>query len=380
MVSAPGSTKTLNVLLGRSGTEDSFAQLAEGLRSEGFKVVEEKSSPVGAHDTGDAVKHSLRGIDVVLLVVHKGDGIGEVSPPFDRVLQDAKLIEQSIGGGKVLLLVEETVDGLPDTGLSHIRFPTSRADMILQDVVNKIGPDVPAPTSRRRDLHARVPLSEQARSKALRVPWVLVFVVLVSAAIPLAVALNSFRGGGGPELATMSGVADALAQPDSSASLGLDSAAGATADTEDAAPAGSVVADAPASPAAVGGTNALLPATCEVDLRKNSLLDNALACDGVGQLVLEGLAGPWHNEIGAVAVADGVVAALHMEVRADGTTNGPAIIELASGAAVSVDPVDSAFGAEKLTARFSANNQHVHFFRNTDGSGELVTLTFILDQ
>ncbi len=378
MVSAPGSTKTLNVLLGRSGTEESFSQLADGLRGEGFKVVENKTSPVGAHDTNEAVKETLRDVDVVLLVVHRADGASESSPPFDRVLHDAKMIEDSIGDGRVLLLVEESVDGLPDTGLGHIRFPTSRADMILQDVVNKIGPEDEPPVE--RDLHVRVPLSEQARSRALRVPWLLVFVVLFSAAIPLVVALNSFRGG--EDLVSLSNVGAGLDQPrpDSGADLGLSPSAALPDDQTESAPAGAVVADAPASPASVGGSNALLPARCEVDLRKGSLLDDALSCEGIGQLVLEGLAGPWHNEIGTVVVAEGVLAELHMELRADGTTNGPQVIEVASGQAVAVDEFDSAFGAEKLIARFSANNQHVHLFRNTDGTGEFVTLTFRLDR
>ena len=69
-----------------------------------------------------------------------------------------------------------------------------------------------------------------------------------------------------------------------------------------------------------------------------------------------------------------------MELRDDGTTNGPAVIEVASGVAVAIDPDDSAYGAERLTARFSANNQHVHLFRNADGSGDFVTLTFVLDR
>jgi hypothetical protein len=377
VVSAPGSTKTLKVLLGRSGSDESLAQLADGLRTKGYQVVENHTSPVGAHDTNDAVKQTLRGVDVVLLVVRGSDGSTGSAPPFDRVLHDARMIQNSIGDGRVLLLIEESVDGLPETGLGHIRFPTSRADRILDDVVSKIGP-VPEPAA-ERDLHARVPMSEQARSSALRVPWFLVFVVLFSAAIPLAVALNSLRDTEPePDLVTMTDVASGLAVPRSVADGGFGGVSGTTADA--AGPAGAVVAATPASPATVGAGNALLPASCTVDLRKGSLLDGALECDGIGQLLLDGVDGPWHNEIGAVAVADGVVAELVMEPRSDGTTNGPPVVTVASGQSIAIDAADSAYGAQRMTVRFSANYQHVHFFRNRDGSGEFVTLTFVIDE
>ncbi|MGB5759296.1 MAG: hypothetical protein WBM50_20450, partial [Acidimicrobiales bacterium] len=224
MVSAIGSTKTKRVLLGRSGSEKSFAQLADGLRSEGFKVVEEKSSPVGAHSTTEAIEEVLDGIDVVLLVVHKNDGILGPNPPFERVMHDAEVIQQSIGDGKVVLLIEETVDGLPPTDIEHVRFPTSRADMVLQDVIKKIGSTTSPPV---RDLHARVPLAEQAMSSALRVPWVLVVIVLISAAIPMAIVLNSLFVDDGPEVVVLVGVGSALeAQPAPAAGSGVQPPAG----------------------------------------------------------------------------------------------------------------------------------------------------------
>ncbi|MGI9597925.1 MAG: hypothetical protein ACR2QK_17300 [Acidimicrobiales bacterium] len=358
--------------------------MADGLRSEGFKVVEEKSSPVGAHSTTDAIKEVLRGIDVVLLVVHKNDGVAGPMPPFERVLHDAKVIQQSLGDGKVVLLVEESVDGLPETGLTHIRFPTSRADMILQDVVNKIGVTSAPPV---RDLHVRIPMSEQAMSSALRVPWLLVLVVLFSAAIPLVVALNSILGGddnGSAPAETTLGVTAAPSQPQpADPATGAEAGGQSTTQGDPAAGAAGAPAAAesePAAPAAtLGGANALLPATCQVDLRKGSLLDNALSCQSSGQLVLEGLEGPWHNEIAAVAVDEGVIGQLQYELPASGLTNGPSVIDLTYGSIV-LNPADAAFGVARLTLQFSANGQHVHLFRNPDGSGDFATLRFSLDQ
>lgn len=390
MVSAPGSTKTKRILLGRSGSENSFGQLADGLRAEGFKVVEEKSSPVGAHSTSKAITEVLQGIDIVLLVVHKNDGIAGPTPPFERVLHDAKIIQDSIGEDNVVLLVEESVDGLPETGMSHIRFPTSRADMILQDVVNKIDITALPPV---RDKHARIPMSEQAMSSALRVPWLLVFVVLLSAAIPIAIALNSLRGENDGEqvesTARITGLvavlgqglsSDGDAEPVAGQSAESTSQAEAPADGAGQESAGTAV-DPPTDPAApvvtLGGDNALLPATCEIDVTGPTLSDGAIGCDGPGRLLLDGRDGPWHNEIRAVAVADGVIGELRYEAPARGSTNGPSVVELSSGTVV-LNEADAAIGVSGLTVRFSAHGQHVHLFADPDGTGEFATLTFSL--
>ncbi len=436
VVSAIGSTKTKRVLLGRSGSEKSFAQLADGLRSEGFKVVEEKSSPVGAHSTAEAIEEVLDGIDVVLLVVHKNDGILGPSAPFERVMQDAEIIQQSIGAGQVVLLVEETVDGLPPTEIEHVRFPTSRADMVLQDVVNKIG--VP-PAPEARDLHARVPVSEQAMSGALRVPWLLVLIVLLSAAIPLAIVLNSLFADDGVDVVVIQDVASAIetppaasgtlppaasgtlppaasgtlppAAPEGSTTTGVEGQFGAA--VPDTIPPGAAVspqvgvagvitlnrppteseatqptvesgavpqpAPDPASPSVtLGADNDLLPAVCEVDLERGVVLNAFEVCRDVGVLVTEGPTGPWHNNIRAVVVVEGVVGELYHELRSNGTTEGPPVVGLSTGVVV-LNPSDAAFGVDRLVLRFSAHGQHIHLYPNADGSGEYVTLRFSLD-
>ena len=96
------------------------------------------------------------------------------------------------------------------------------------------------------------------------------------------------------------------------------------------------------------------------------------------RLGVEGREGPWHNETAAGAVDEGVVGELYYELPDSGSTDGPPVIELAGGSIV-LNPADAAYGIQKLIVSFSAEGQHVHLFRNPDGRGEFVTMTFTLD-
>jgi hypothetical protein len=361
-----GTTRTLEVLLARSGADESFKQLAEKLRSRGLRVVEEQSSPIGAHDTGAAIRQAVGRYDVVLLGVLKEDRHADPSEPYARILRDAQVIEGALGPGRVVLLVEETVEALPDTHFARIRFPSARADMVLDDVVNKITVATAKPAVAEKDPHVQVPVMSQVKSSELRVPWFLVLVVLLAAAIPLVVATCA----GGDDDADLSlvrldGLGGVVDRQVSASRSGVD---------VDAEQSAADRAATPAAPAAtLGAGNELLPTSCVIDLSKGEVLVESVICDGPGGLIIEGWEGPWHNSLLAVAVAEGAVG----RVRYESTDREQ--IDLV-GDLVVLDPEAAAFGVQQVTVTFSAGGQHLHLFEAVDGSGRFATLTFTLDE
>lgn len=370
-------TKSPRILIGRSGNGRSLDPLINALREQGYHVTEQESSAVGAHSTGRSAQDLLNHVDMAFLVVRERDGLdtGGAVRPFQQLLREAGVMQGKMGMNRVVLLVENTVDGLSaDSGVGYIRFPPERPGLVLNDVLNKIGAAFP---SEERDLHERIPIPTQARSSALRVPWLLVGVVLLAAAIPLIVALSNLAGraGGGDndELVVMSNVGEALSGAVAPASIQTpvlpeDTAAGP------AVSAGAIPSD---SGIIIGGGDQVLPATCVLNMRKGSLLDEAIVCQGAGQLQITDGRGPWHNELAAVVLGEGVVGELLYE------SGGPVAadelqLELGTGL-IPLDLEAAGFGVQEIVLRFSGDNQHVHLVQQ-DTNGASATLSFTLDR
>ena len=373
-------TKTKRILIGRTGNGRPMDPLINALREQGYQVTEQESPAVGAHSTGRSAQDLLNHVDMAFLVVRERDGLdtGGAVRPFQQLLREAGVMQGKMGMNRVVLLVENTVDGLSaDSGVGYIRFPPERPGLVLNDVLNKIGAAFPC---EERDLHERIPIPTQAKSPALRVPWLMFGVVLLAAAIPLIVALSNLLGSGGggddgDEMVVMSDVSDALsgAVPVTAAPATVDSGSDTAAGP--AISAGAV----PAGPGVIiGGGDQVLPATCSLDMAKGSLLDDAIVCEGAGQLQITNGEGPWHNELAAVVLGDGVVGELRYEA------GGPLaadelLIDLGTGL-VPVDIEAATYGVQNITLWFSADNQHVHLVPQGSADDEAATLTFTLDR
>jgi len=374
-------TKTPRILIGRSGNGRPLDPLIDALRAQGYEVTEQESSAIGAHSTGRSAQDLVNQVDMAFLVVRERDGLdnGGVVRPYQQLLREAGVMQGKMGMNRVVLLVENTVDGLSaDSGVGYIRFPPDRPDRVLTEVLNKIGAAFP---STERDLHEREPIPDQARSSELRMPWLLVAVVLVAAAIPLFVALFNLAGSGGDSgdgddanaIVPMTDVGDALsgAVADSvlAPQLAADDAGGIAVQAGEL-PAGAGVI--------VGGGAQVLPATCSLDLAKGSLLDNAIVCQGAGQLEVVDGQGPWHNDLGAVILGDGVVGEIRYE------PGGPVagdelVVELVTGMS-SLNLDAAAYGVQSITLWFSGDTQHVHLVPLDQTTAATATLTFSLDR
>ncbi|MEM7323748.1 MAG: TIR domain-containing protein [Actinomycetota bacterium] len=376
-------TKSPKILIGRSGNGRPLDPLINALREQGYHVTEQESSAVGAHSNGRSATDLLNQVDMAFLVVRERDGLetGGAVRPFQQLLREAGVMQGKMGMNRVVLLVENTVDGLSaDSGVSYIRFPPDRPGLVLNDVLNKIGAAFP---SEERDLHERVPIPTQARSAALRIPWLLVGVVLLAAAIPLIVALSNLIGGdddsGGDQagVVVMSDVGDALSGatpvvPTQPADQSDDSAGAAAGP---AVSAGAV----PSGPGVIFGSgDPVLPAQCSLDLSKGSLLNGAIVCQGAGQLEVVNGEGPWHNDLAAVILGDGVVGELRYEAGGSRVADD-LLVELGTGL-IPLDLGAAAYGVESLTLWFSGDEQHVHLVPRESAVGEEATLTFTLDR
>lgn len=130
-------------------------------------------------------------------------------------------------------------------------------------------------------------------------------------------------------------------------------------------------------PPAPSGSGTGLPSTCYIDLRKGEILPQDIVCDGAGQVVVAGWAGPWHNDIWALAVSQGVTGTLIHEVRPDGTTVGPTERELAPGV-IYLNEDDADYGTQMLRLVFGGDQQHVHLYQHPDEGGEEAILIFVL--
>ncbi|MEM7272349.1 MAG: hypothetical protein AAF547_04650, partial [Actinomycetota bacterium] len=110
--------------------------LIDALREQGFDVNEEESASIGAHSTAGAVQDVLNEYDMVFLVVRQTDGVDVDGPikPFQQLLREAGLMQGKIGMSRVVLLVENTVNGLSaDTGVGSIRFPPDRPNLVANE-------------------------------------------------------------------------------------------------------------------------------------------------------------------------------------------------------------------------------------------------------
>jgi len=388
VVSASTITKTPSILIGRTGTEEPFRHLAEGLRREGYSVSVRPSSAVGAHSSGQAAQDSLTGVDLALLVVRQDDDNGGVGPvrPFQGIVREAGLIQGKLGMDKVVLLVEENVTGLAaDPGVSVIRYPAGWPDAVLSDIVAKVKELFPPAEP---GIHQKLARVERSNPDSLLMPFVLIGVVLLAALLGALIAAVRLSGGGGSDEATarLLDVTDALR----AGTLGIGPAPsegtggtttestvveGTTGTLDSGGSLGDSVEEgaALAGPTAVpGGSNQLFPATCQIDLSRDSLLDDAVLCSGGGQLILDGPDGPWHSDLGAVAVGDGVVGRLVYQK--DGSD-----LALTSGIVV-LDSARAVSGVSMLTMSFSAEGQHFHLMQPPENGGAVATLTFSLDR
>lgn len=410
MVSVLSTTKTPRILIGRSGPNGPFGEIAENLRSLGYQVTEWESSRIGAHSTEQDVRDQVKDIDLAFLVIRQKDTTDNGGPirPLHRILVEAGLMQGKMEVDRVVLLVEDTVDGLSaDTGLSFIRFSADRPASALRELINRIetlfpedqGLDDPPPPGSADRISAPIVIERNERRSQSDEFWValrLGGLALLVGLLVLLLAYYMLQTGGDDDQATDGDLAENVVEPDiavlqpglAGRTLSSPSTIDISGRTASADEGGAPTVDAPsavigrepASPEATeGAANQLLPATCQINLRKGSLLDGAINCDGAGRLEVEGSEGPWHNEVAAVAAGEGTGVTLEFELRDNGTTDGPSVLELGEGTTV-LNRADAEFGIGTMIVRFSGNGQHVHLFQREADGGASATLTFTLDR
>ena len=390
MVSASTTTATANVLIGRTGDEASYQRLAARLRDAGCVVTERASSPIGAHSSSEDTSGLLDSVDLAFLVVRGADDVGSIGPvrPFQRVARDVGIIQGKLGMDRVVLLVEDEVGGLSsDLGVSIMRLPAEGPEAATSEILQRIRQVVPEQTTSTPligpGIHERLSRIERSRADNEIMPFVLFGVVALAALLGvLFIAVSLIRGGGGDGEVAAAGdgrarlidVASSLrpASPPAGTDLpGSSAAAGGSGAIVSADEVPALAAPDPSGPsAAFGGGDQRLPATCRIDLAKASLLDSESDCAGAGVLELEGSTGPWHNDLAAIALSDGVVGEIVYERTGE-------VVPLDTGLVV-LDRNEAAFGLARMTVSFSAAGQHVHLLDSLEQGAREATLTLRL--
>jgi hypothetical protein len=394
VVSASTTTATANILIGRTGGDASYQRLASMLRDAGYVVTEHTASPIGAHSSSEDTSGLLDSVDMAFLVVRQADVTESTGPvqPFQRVARDVGIIQGKLGMDRVVLLVEDQVGGLStDLGVSSLRMtprgPEASADEILQRIRQVVPQRAPvAPPIVEPGIHDRLARIERSKADNEVIPFILFGVIALAALLGVLLIAVSLLGGGddGGEEVAASGegrarlidVASSLrttgstATPSESGSSALDDVAGSIVSAEEVDEDGLPEPSGPS--AAFGGTDQLFPATCQVDLVKASLLDSASDCAGAGVLVLNGSPGPWHNDVVAIALSDGVVGEVVYE--------RTGAVEILDRGLVVLDPAEAAFGLGTMTVSFSAPGQHVHLLDSLDSGAREATLTLRLER
>ncbi len=379
---------TANILLGRTGGDPSYRRLADALRADGYQVSEQPTSPIGAHSSSADASGVLDGVDMAFLAVRDADDVSAIGPvrPFQRVARDVGIMQGRLGMDRVVLLVEDSVAGLSsDLGVGILRLPPGGADGAIDEIKRRIQQAVPAGAAGGavvaarepdRGIHQKLSTIERSRADSMFMPILLIGVIALMALIGAIVILASLLGGGGGDdeaRVQLIDVTESLRAGQSGGGTGSIGVAGEDGDGASASPSGSSAdAPAPVGPSAgFGGDNQLLPATCELDLMAGSL-DEAVDCAGAGVLVLDGSDGPWHNEIRAVALSDGVSGELVYE-----RTGG--VLALDDGFEV-LDAEEAAYGVSSITVSFSAVGQHIHLLDAVEGPDRQATLTLRLER
>ena len=371
--------KAPRILIGRSGLNGPFGEIAEALREKGYPVTEWKSPRIGAHSTEVDVQQQVKDVDLAFLVVRATDDMdkgGDIRP-LHRILVEAGLMQGTVGFDRVILLVEEGVDGLsPAAGLSYIRFSADRPWALVRELLSKIETMFPTEDHEEQGVLTAVDVDpvvdepsspkSNTESQPLQVATRLALAVFaVGLAVLAAIAIIAW-----PDSDT-----SRLGPGFASQALGVHDGIDLTEDRSEA-----IIGQDPASPeVARDGDGQLFPATCQLNLRRGSLIDGAVRCEGAGQLTVEGYVGPWHNDVFAVAASEGVGATIEYELRDDGTTNGPSVVDVGVGTTL-LNTADASFGIGTVFLRFSGQGQHFHLFQADAAGGESVTLTFSLDR
>ncbi|MEM9565951.1 MAG: hypothetical protein AAGA93_25235, partial [Actinomycetota bacterium] len=376
-----------------TGGDPSYRRLAEALRAEGYRVSEQPTSPIGAHSSSADASGVLDGVDMAFLAVRDADDVSAIGPvrPFQRVARDVGIMQGQLGMDRVVLLVEDSVAGLSsDLGVGILRLPPGGADGAIDEIKRRIEQAVPtgaagagavavAAREPDRGIHQKLSAVERSRADSMFMPILLFGVIALMAVIGAIVIAASLLSGGGDDdgaRVQLIDVTESLRAGQSGSGVGSIGEAGDDGgDGDEAAGSGqgsSAQAPAPAGPSAgFGGDNQLLPATCELDLLAASL-DEATDCDGAGVLVLDGPAGPWHNQLRAIALSDGVSGEVVYE-------RTGAVQALEDGFEV-LDADEAEFGVSSITVSFSAVGQHIHLLDAAERPDREATLTLRLDR
>lgn len=359
------------VLIARTGGDRSFDKLVRTLHHAGFDAANYAGSRPGG-ESGSLPS----GVKVAWVVQTADDNPIDVGAVVDW-------FNEKLGSSQVGMLVEEAVPPEAERrGVRKVRYTVGHADRAAEDLLTRL-PFMGL--SARSGVFRRLRAAQDDGLGNNFLAPAMMMVIAVLAALVTAVAAAS-----GPRTAAtspVSGLSSVLAVIPDDPFLLVDQAppvGGALAPAPTVPPAGPQVTNEQASPevtsqqpATVPSVPALsstfgvsAPSTCRVSLVKGVELPNQTVCSNGGVMVLAGAPGPWHNEVGTIAISEGVVGAVQYEWSGS-------VVPLLTGV-TTLNADSSAYGLNYIELTFTADGQHAHLIQTPSRGTMEATFSFVV--
>ena len=368
----------------KAGGGDDWNALRNRLEASGWVVTPVEMEVVLERGDPTAEMPRLDGVALAILVVGSSETESNLQATRGLLFLTG-LLQGKLGRRKVLVLVEDGVDAfLRGTGVPELSYKAGNIQSRFPQIVATLRDlDAGAPKGWLRagleQWLKRYGLQDTATSPAWLVAagvlLLIVFLRLVYlfVADPVPSASDDAGGTRNGSVATVEDGTVSGADP------------GGTLVGSSDGVAGPVTTDPPIVPPVSGGELPggdsgrveTLPTSCILSTQPDEVTPGRIACDGNGTLTASGFLGPWHQEISAVTLEQGVVGEAHMQRAPDDTSETR--VQLNPGQRVELEPYGSAGGTERLELEFSANNQTVIVHQAPGRGGSELVLTFTLD-
>ncbi|MEM8922966.1 MAG: hypothetical protein AAGD35_05645 [Actinomycetota bacterium] len=358
------------VVLGATGEGSDWRVLRDELVGRGWQVDLFDPSPREDDAGPEAELPLLGGVDLAILLATSPLG-EEGTAANRRLVYLAGHLEQALEQPeRVLFLREEGLPSLAEgTNVEEFEFAPGRIELLMPRITGRLAQNsvpTPPPPMFAPWLERFGVVDRRLPPEALIVLGLLM--MLAAPIIGLVLYQWLYPSSPGPLATEVAGPA-------------ADEPAIGSAEVADGAEVRSPVDTIAPTPEGVvrtegadGGSVTGLPARCVIDTRKGVVIPAVIACQGRGQLRIDGYRGPWHNQFGTLEADLGVIVEVYMETgrNIDGITVPPAVVN-------DLEAFGATGGVQEIILVFTADGQQVAIGQRNGRGQNRATFVFALE-